>query len=360
MKKFSVLLSLVALAIIFAGCEGPAGADGTAGADGIAGVDGTDGTDGLPGVDINETCKVCHADGDTPIKAMQVQWAASLHAGGGNFERNGTSCAPCHVSQGFIEVLSTGADTTVADISNPAPINCRTCHTIHTAYDLTDWAFRVTEAVTTLQDPTATIDLGKANLCASCHQARAATIPAVTAAITDSITVTSSRYGPHHGPQSNLLAGVAAGWKVAGSKTYANSAHTSITDGCVACHMADAYGAQAGGHTMALIYDYHGSDRFNEAGCESCHPDGGDEEITTLTAEIQPLLDGIETILIARGVLTATGSAVAQKMNAIEAGALYNYRMVVLEDRSMGAHNPKYIVALLTNTKEALDDIDGQ
>jgi hypothetical protein len=40
-------------------------------------------------------------------------------------------------------------------------------------------------------------------------------------------------------------------------------------------------------------------------------------------------------------------------VTADEAGAMLNYQSV-LEDKSMGVHNPPYIIALLTNTIESL------
>ncbi|MCB7129801.1 MAG: hypothetical protein J3T61_09720, partial [Candidatus Brocadiales bacterium] len=275
-KLYFIPALIVGLTVMFFGCEGPAGETGPAGSEGLQ---------GLPGADANETCKVCHNDGDEPIKVRQIQWAASTHATGGNFIRNDTDCAPCHTSQGFLEVVATGDDTTVVAIANPAPQNCRTCHTIHTNYDATDWANTKTTAVAPMIAPAASIDIGKGNLCAQCHQPRVPEqgIPAIDAA-TDALytpvaadSVDSKYWGIHYGLQGTVLAGV-GGWRYDGTAGYTDDAHTTmVTDGCVTCHMADPpYAGNVGGHTMNVSYTYHGSAKFNLNGCSggTCHTVG--------------------------------------------------------------------------------------
>ncbi len=346
-KLYFIPAFIVGMVVIFFGCEGP---------EGPAGADGADGIDGIDGVDANETCIVCHNETDA-IVAKQEQWAASVHATGGHsYYGSNVDCAPCHTSQGFLEVVSTGNDTTVALIPDPAQPNCRTCHKIHNAYDDTDWDLTTITAVVPMFDAEASIDIGEGNLCANCHQARPADIPLATATTADS-TELDSHFGPHHGPQSNVLAGI-SGWEVAGSMTYANSTHTSLNDGCITCHMADAYGAYAGGHTMKIRYVRSGRDRFYDEGCVTCHTTvDAEDEADAFAVEIQALLDALETDLVARGGLVADGDEFEPadgKFNDIVAGAVWNY-VLVLEDKSMGAHNPKYVEALLTNAKEALE-----
>ena len=73
--------------------------------------------------------------------------------------------------------------------------------------------------------------------------------------------------------QGIMLAGT-GGVEFAGTATYGNSPHTTaITDACVTCHMAEAYGSQAGGHTWNMTYDYHGQETLNDAACQTCHTD---------------------------------------------------------------------------------------
>ena len=95
MKNLIKLLSLLTvLLFMFSSCEGPMGP---------AGADGAPGADGEDGMDANATCTLCHAN-DQVINAKMAQWAVSTHATGGNAERNSYDCAPCHTSQGFLEV----------------------------------------------------------------------------------------------------------------------------------------------------------------------------------------------------------------------------------------------------------------
>lgn len=319
-----VLLSLVC------GCKGPAGP---------AGVDGT------------AACAVCHSD-STAVLARIIQWENSVHATGGNFERNSTSCAPCHTSEGFVEVLATGAETTATDITNPTPISCRTCHNIHMAFTWNDFDLRTTAAVTFKIDG-GTFNMGDGNLCANCHQAR--TVSPMPVVGGDSVAFTTSRYGPHHGPQSNILAG-SGGYEIPGNLSYGNSAHTAlVTNGCPTCHMADPYGNQAGGHTMGLEYEYHGSPSDYTEGCNgtSCHDDLSDFDHNGVQTTIEGLLTQLEAALIAEGILTAGGSSVGGTWSSIQVGALLNYKFV-LEDRSLGVHNSDYSEALLQNALDAL------
>ncbi|MDZ7743029.1 MAG: hypothetical protein U5Q03_15155 [Bacteroidota bacterium] len=338
MKRFTFLSLFTALifasAMIMSGCtkEGPAGP---------AGKDGTDGTAG---------CVQCHDDSEA-IFAASVQWEASVHATGGNFERNNASCGACHTSQGFLQRIANGTMEADGTIENPTPINCYTCHNIHETYTPEDWAFTATEPVEFWINGDV-VDMGRANLCAQCHQARVPN-PMPVVGSTEEVEVTSVRYGPHHGPQGNLLAGSSV-YEVPGSINYVNSMHTDIENGCVSCHMAEAYGAQAGGHTMGVGYDYHGHTEINEAGCVACHEG---EDLTALVEEYKEethaLLTELKNMLITEGVLDSSGYAIPDTMPMHLAGAIYNYKFIE-EDRSGGIHNPKYTKATLTNTIESL------
>ena len=194
--------------------------------------------DNEPAKDATASCKECH-NSTTKIFAAEIQWGNSVHATGGNFERNSADCAPCHTNEGFNLVVE---DQEVPEtVSNPTPVSCYTCHFIHTSYDASDLALKTTDAVTSVIDD-ATIDMGKGNLCAHCHQPRdisSSVSPALTATSTDDVTISSSRFGPHHGPQSALLAGNSAFAMGAGGTSHAH--YTANADGCVTCHMADAF-----------------------------------------------------------------------------------------------------------------------
>jgi hypothetical protein len=235
---FSVALVVSLIAISACTKEGPAGAPGK---------DGENGEDGLNGNDGTATCSVCH-DNSEGVEIKLAQWGKSIHAiGGRNFE-NATGCAPCHTSQGFKEVVNTANTATAAAIADPANINCYTCHKIHDTYAAADWELRKTTE-TTFWLTGETFDLGKANICTQCHQPRISyQIPDVTQPDA-SYTFTSKRFGPHHGSQGATFTG--SGYYKVGSG-YENT-HTVIADACVTCHMAEAVGYNAGGHSN--IYD---------------------------------------------------------------------------------------------------------
>jgi hypothetical protein len=285
--------------------------------------------------------------------AKTNQWEHSTHANGGNYERNEGECAVCHTSQGFLGYNVAGdydPEAEGAMINNPNPPNCYTCHFIHDTYTPADLAFTVTEAAMLRNTDGATFDFGSANLCATCHQGRTVD-PWPTPGGAD-IVVSSSRYGVHHGPQANALSGMG----LEGFGATSNHPHKNIENACVTCHMADPFGAQAGGHTMNIAYDYHGATEVNHSGCVSCHPDSGEltDKTEELQAEIAQLLADLKLLLDAAGI-TAEGSdsSISGTYPAEVAAACLNYKALT-EDRSLGVHNPTYIKKVLQNSIAAI------
>jgi hypothetical protein len=346
MRKFNVLSMLFSVAvvvslIVVSACtkEGPAGPPGKDGEDGIDGQDG------------NATCGVCH-DNSELVETKILQWGASIHATGGNYERNGADCAPCHTSQGFKEVLQTGAQATAATVQDPSNINCYTCHFIHDTYTVDDWALRTAAPVTLWIDPAVTLDFGNGNLCVNCHQPRVATLPDVNNPDGD-YAVTNSRFGPHHGPQSTVLTGNA--FYMVGSG-YTNSMHEDTPGGCIGCHMADAFGSQAGGHSFNITYEYHGATEYNLLGCVECHGSVDDAEaaIEEWEPEFLDLMTQLGTILVGEGIYNVnTGLANTGTYSNKVAGAYWNF-ITLVEDRSAGIHNPKFVKKVLENTIASL------
>jgi hypothetical protein len=296
-----------------------------------------------------------------------VQYAQSTHRNGGNFERSTTSCAPCHTHQGFLERIGNGAQVTAENVLDPAPINCRTCHQIHTSFTSAGYALTASGPVDLWNESHGTVDFGDqaGNLCAQCHQARVLDMPAMGAG---TVSVTSSRYGYHHGPQAQVVGGVGA-VEFAGSRTI-NGGATSHGDAtanagmCATCHMGQAYGEQAGGHTWKMTYDYHGSDRENVAGCNSCHGDlEGFDDLGDTPGDVLALLQTLEGELIRVGIKQALSTDYTiHGLNVYAntgdypgdvAGAFLNWQMFA-EDRSLGLHNPRYAKAVLQNSIEIL------
>ncbi len=355
-RSFSVITgaataSLLGILMLTACIEGPEGPAGPAGAAGPTGAQG------VAGSDANQNCTQCHDD-DTGIKVRQIQWEASVHATGGNFERgNSASCAACHSHEGFVERIAAGTQTAAAGIDNPSPPNCRTCHQIHTTYTDADYNL-TTQAPFDLWINDVEVDYGKGTLCAQCHQPRVPNpMPVLGGA---DVAITSSYWGAHYTSMGAFL-GSTGGYELVGTEAYPTSpfAHADVAtnaDGCVTCHMATPFGDQAGGHTMKMEYFYHGSDTPNTAGCETCHSSADtwdDFDYGNVQTDVQALLVTLKAQLETLGIMDGTDHAIAGTWTADQAGALLNYLMAY-HDGSSGVHNPTYIKALLTNTIASL------
>ena len=336
------LVAVLLLSVFIAGCQGAVGPTGPAG---LAGPAGPAGTAGLTGSGGTAECSDCHND-TTLIKSRQVQAAASVHATGGNFERNSADCAICHTSEGFTEYIATGSLEIAGPVENPSPINCRTCHQIHDNYTEADFALR-TEAPVTLKLTGDTFDGGQGNLCASCHQPRWGN-PAPEVGGGD-IEITTTRYYPHYGTQSSMLLGV-GGY---GESTGASIHYTLVENSCTTCHMADAYGNQAGGHTMSMEYAYHGSEVANLAGCTSCHSDIESFDHNGVQTDVQALLDELKELLLADGIMSEDELTVKGTYSSARVGAYWNYKTVKYGS-SLGVHNPAYSKILLQTAIDTL------
>ena len=357
--KYFMLASLFAMGVVTSctktGPQGPAGTNGT---------NGTNGTDGTAG------CVKCHDNSQT-IETKIADWKTSVHATGGLEVRNEYDCAPCHTSQGFIysvnhtpqggmRPLVGTADST--DVLDPAPQNCYTCHDIHSTYTVADWKNRTVTPVKLFMG-NKTVDFGKGNLCSNCHQAR----PSDWVVVNDSVTINSPYWGPHHGPQANVLGG-AGGYEYTGV-TYSNSPHTTqVTNGCVTCHMADPEGGlhsgvyHEGGHNMEMYPKADGESdipaNINTNGCITCHTAAGTAgfvaKITSTQDGVKTLLDQLEKALQSHGVMTSTGGVIPGKYVKGVAGAYWNYDMIEM-DHSYGVHNGDYTRQLLQSSIDYLN-----
>jgi len=340
--KYKSLLKLITLGFSFvfilASCtkEGPMGP---------AGADGTDGTDGTDGVDGNVTCLVCHSS--TTIEQKSAEFAMSEHALGAvavAYAGGRASCAPCHSHELFVETMTLGS--VQGDITNPSAWECSTCHGIHKTFESTDFALRTTDPVS-LPGSTTTADLGgNANLCATCHKAR--TAEPNTASPGETFKITSTHYGPHHGPQANVVYGYGFA-EIEGSVAYptAGSAIHLNQASCTGCHMAP-FSSKQGGHSFIPSLD----------ACIECHgTDMEDYNYGGVQTEVEEMLVELRDELIALGVVEGNDTdgyePVVGTYPMLQAQAYFNY-IGLEEDRSLGVHNPKYVKALLMNTLEAL------
>lgn len=365
-RRFGSLPIALACVAVLAACEGPTGPTGPAGELGPAGLAGPAGLDG------NGTCAQCHAE-DTGLFAKQVQYEASVHRNGGNFRRGSSaSCSACHSHEGFTERIAAGTTAPVAGFENPTPPNCRTCHQIHTTFTNADFALATTAPVVMFNTALGTVDYGAAagNLCAQCHQGRPLSpVPVIDGA---DVTPTSSRYGIHHGPQAEVVAGIGA-FEFTGSATITGgpNTHGNVASNpklCATCHMATPRGDEAGGHTWNMSWGVEGDEGNNTAGCETCHTGGLDSFDdhpfggAGVQTEILGLLVDLETELVRIGI--KRGMTPGYNLHDLEpyinenvaypanvAAAFANWQMFA-EDRSLGIHNPRYARAVLTNSIE--------
>jgi hypothetical protein len=228
--------------------------------------------------------------------------------------------------------------------------DCRACHQIHSSYTAADWALEGTDPVPLYAFDDVTFDGGDGNLCANCHQPRrqiAAPDP------NDNIRVTSSHWGPHHGPQSAVMLGVGGAGDVIGHP----DAHAMLVrDTCVTCHI----GANDN-HTFLAV----------EESCVTCHTDADGFDIGGVQTEVNALIEQLRDLLLDKGLLAAeaeeevvVGYEGDEEVPVIEktvvgyhpvvgtyptaqAAALWNYIMIAIEDGSSGVHNAGYIKALL-------------
>jgi hypothetical protein len=283
------------------------------------------------------TCIECHNDG-TELTGKANSWEESLHGSGTATAYAGgrAACSGCHSGGGFAGALAAGVSPAIAQESadpNPSRPDCRACHAIHTSYTGEDWALTTTDPVVFLAFEDVTFDGGQGNLCANCHQARRD----VDEADADgNVEITSTHWGPHHGPQSNMLYGLAGGGEVEGSP----SAHaTMVEDTCVACHLGEG-----DNHTFEP----------DVAACQECHADAEDFDINGLQTEVQAGLDELEEALLAKGWLDEEGHPAVEAIPAPEAYALWNWIYIAHEDKSLGVHNPSYTKALIEESLAAL------
>jgi hypothetical protein len=324
-KKLLLIASVFALGIlVLTACAGPAGSQGPKGDPGPAGPKGDTGA--VPSA-AELTCTACHNDTNI-ISGKATAWEGTLHSDGElAIEEGGNkSCAGCHTGNGFSAMVAAGLtfDKLEAGVTDPTSQDCRACHQIHTTYTIDDFALETTAAVAQVATGT-TFDGGAGNLCANCHQSRR-----VIPALVDGKVDVSSRFGPHHGPQSNMLVGVGG----AGSVTGSPSGHYSmVKDTCVGCHM----GGEAANHTFEA----------DLATCATCHADIKSFDYNGVQTAVSAKLDALQAELTTAGLLDATGAIVAGKYDEAQAIALWNYILVKNEDRSLGVHNSKYTVALL-------------
>lgn len=279
-------------------------------------------------------CMGCHND-TTLITGKQTAWSESTHGTGEAYKR-GTSagCAGCHSGGGFSAMVAAGLtpDTVTTGDPNPTRQDCRACHQVHTSYTGADWALETTAPVPLFAFEDVTFNGGKGNLCANCHQPRRM----IDQPDADgNIAVTSTHWGPHHGPQSAMLLGMGGALVEGEPSDHA----TVVPDTCVSCHL----GVDAT-HTFEPAV----------ATCAFCHEDAENFDIEGVQTEVAGMIEELGGLLKGKGLLDEEGHPVVGTYPAAQASALWNYIFIAIEDGSQGVHNADYTKAMLQASIEAL------
>ncbi len=290
------------------------------------------------------TCFNCHSDNNTFLVAIEGQWSHSKHGIAETVLESSRNCAGCHTSEGWIARITTG---TVTDVENPTAIHCFTCHAPHTNNDFIPLRLTAAPALANGQSS----DLGSANLCVSCHQARRN----VNTYVTGRIELTE-RWGPHHSVQGDMLLGT-NGYEY-DDYTYeqiVGHRNPSTDNGCNDCHFEKSLGYIAGGHSFNMKGEFEGEEELLTVACEKCHGEMDDFNRRGVQDSVQTLVTQLEGMLVSAGLLAGEGQPEefpdGVTTSADSAGAVWNYLMA-WEDRSRGVHNSKYIIGLLRSSIE--------
>jgi len=299
-------------------------------------------------------CNQCH---DAPTHHIKgAEWSNSRHAVA--VEETSSSCSRCHTAQGFVNYASDKPAVSV-------PYEVITCAACHEPHDATNPHQLRTMAAVTLMDNKTTITTNTAGmgiLCMNCHMSRRDATNYVE------VSNGSSHYGPHHGPQSDMLAG-------ANAMNYGQDIHSSahrdvVKDSCVTCHMQEvgegsAAFTHAGGHTWNMKWDSGTNVVELTEACVECHGEIEGFDFKRQDYDGDGVVEGVQTEV--KGLLARLGyllPPVNQPKDDIEINsswnrqqlrAGYNYRFVQ-EDGSFGVHNLSYAVGLL---KASIADLTG-
>lgn len=314
-------------------------------------------------------CGQCHDKLTHHVK--NTEWVQTPHAKGYVFRGSG-SCAPCHSTVGYIDANdpSLSWDGKVVDNVGRSGtgyegVTCAACHDPHTpgagAHQLRDIGS------VTLANGFEITQGGDGLICMACHHDRY-----------EAEDRASQGRTPHHGTQTDLLFGQNA---IEYGQDMPSSRHwDAVEDSCTQCHMQelehgdvpDYAEHKVGGHSFMLSYnDETNSVIHLTETCKSCHgeiedfnfggadydQDGAVEgvqtEISDMLYDLAIMLPpvGIDTVdddLFEEAPYTAAQTTSFEKAN-------YN-RLMIIDDGSLGVHNPKYIAALL---RSSIDDVKG-
>jgi formate-dependent nitrite reductase cytochrome c552 subunit len=326
-------------------------------------------------------CGLCH---EGSRHGAFEEWAVSPH----NFalfeedgvtpehKATGTSCVECHNGYYFVDIQIRGNDRPAESLTeetfnaDSAMIGCAVCHDPHSN--------TISEAQLR-QDPEEEIIIpfdetnigahGNGNICMKCHNGRR-----TRDNYDGHIASGSGHFGPHGNPQAPVLYGVMGADLGAPADYDTSHAHATLTaNGCVDCHMwsrdyISAEEPHIWGHTFLPVVE----------ACAVCHV--GETDMEALQADLHSEVAGLLQDFVdewpeAWKDVTDPDNPVLHNRtdtndppeyfgpptedpdgNAYRE-CLWNYNLVV-DDLSMGTHNPTFVRDLLNQSIARLVELN--
>ena len=311
-------------------------------------------------------CLKCH-DGPTH-HMIGAYYLASNHASLPNSAHaNSTGCFPCHSGAAFVKYAKNQTNPGWTSADALAPISCAACHDPHEEAN-----FGLRQVSVTLTNGYNVTSGGMGNICMTCHQSRSN----VATKVTNQAPYYgfSDRFGPHHGPQTDMFFGQNA-YDFGNSAIDGLMTHSAATDACVTCHMANIGPSSQPSHQWSMTDTTGGTPHDLVTACRNCHGsninsfddikassdwdgngviEGAQTEIEGLMSQLQAKLPADSKNPSVPVSMLYDSLLVKGQPNVIK--GLYTY-WFVSEDKSMGVHNAKYTVAILQAALRTLGSV---
>ncbi len=213
---------------------------------------------------------------------------------------------------------------------------------------------------------------GNGQMCMTCHQARKNGDTVIND--TPPYYGFSDRFDPHHSPQTDMFLGQ-NGYQFDDASITGLGTHSKVMqDACITCHMANIGTGNSPSHQWNMIDTTGGTAHDLVTACVNCHGpitsfddiqassdfdgngtvEGVQTEVEGMLAKLAELLPKDSqnpTVVVSR---MYDSLLVKDKPEVIK--GIYTYYFVE-EDRSMGVHNTKYTVALLSKALAGLGSV---
>ena len=300
-------------------------------------------------------CLQCH---DAPTHhTIGTYYVTSAHYNLPHLEAR-TSCFPCHGGTAYFKYIENPATPGWVN-EDATPISCATCHDPH---DANNFGLRIASNIT-LQNGYTITSGGNGQICMTCHQARKDGNTVIND--TPPYYGFSDRFDPHHGPQTDMLFGQNA-YQFGDASITGLMTHGKVTqDACVTCHMADIGTGNSASHQWSMIDTTGGTAHDFVTACVNCHGPitsfddiqassdlDGNGVVEGVQTEVEGMLAKLASLLPKdsqdpTAVVSRTYDSLLVKNQPEVIKGIYTYYFVE-EDKSMGIHNTKYTVALLS------------